>query len=70
MSDLHLDPLDRPNLPSFLIAPKQEKPSTGARLRAAFTGWLPKRAGASPKKITDPKRLLMGPSVTPPPPLG
>ena len=73
MSDLHLDPLDRPSLPSFLTAPKQEKPSAGARLRAAVTGWLPKRAASKtqPTKITDPKRLLMGPSVTPaaPPPV-
>jgi cell division protein FtsQ len=73
MSDLHLDPLDRPNLPSFLLAPKQAQPLAGARLRAALTGWLPKREGKrqSPKKITDPKRLLMGPSVTPtaPPPV-
>ncbi len=72
ISDLQIDPLDRPSLPSFLTAPKPEKPRAGARLRAALTGWLPTRAAkpVAAKKITEPQRLLTGPSVVPsaPPP--
>lgn len=70
LTDLQIDPLDRPSLPSFLTAPKRETPHAGARLRAALSGWLPKRRRAAPQKITDPQRLLTGPSVAPvaPPP--
>lgn len=72
LSDVQIDPLDRPSLPSFLTEPKREKLGAGARLRAALGGLLPKRAAkpAAAQKITDPHRLLTGPSVAPvaPPP--
>ena len=42
LSDVQIDPLDRPSLPSFLTEPKREKLGTGARLRAALAACCPR----------------------------